>query len=954
MLKLKVTEAVKLIDEPKFNIKNKNHIFKKRGEMNFNNMIKRRDAGVSLITIIFFFVLTPTIFAVTFFSEDFNSVWSTTNPPTGWRISFTGDTSINDWHRKNAYQAPWSANSTPYACLIGSQTTGDSPDSLISSIIDCSNYYDIVLRCSTYFVTFAGSYRASLLGSIDGGLTWAYEIRSYYGQYVPPQLETFELPWAVNQPLLCFAWVFEGDPAGFGQWSLDNVSLTGSVIHDTDIATVKIRRPRNFELPAAIPLRAEFANVGRHTQVNVPVGCEIRHLPDSIIIHRVTDVIPILYPGDTSLHTFSTALLADTGNYIATAWCYGVGDQDRSNDTLRKTFTVGWKDEQGYDDGRRVGDSSWVWERFGWGVRFNPGFYPALVEKVKFHFSVSESLPNRFRIRICDDDGAGTIPKTPLYESGILIAQSGWNSYDLSLDSIVIWDSSFYIFFIQAEGNPLTPCLSYDAARNLQASYWTCYDTSYGQDFFDGDWMIRCVLNYSFEMPRPNPDDFRTVFIGSPEENILVRPPGRTFIPQARIENWGDQPQVNVPVVCSIISISNPAISPYVSIRIVDLNPSSDTILSFRNWSPTFREQGRITVRTLLANDMNPSNDAKVETIFVHRSCFIGQDSSVFDYRWIDSDTTGGPTYSWIDATPPYIWDPLLIGDDQTRWIPLDSSVGFPFRFYDTTFRGLWVSDNGWIRIGPDTGHAPPGYPNNSSIPHSRQPNNTIYVFWDDLIYGPEVGGGGIYFKRVDSAPNRKFVIIYNEVRRKGAGNSDPISFEVFLHENGIITLQYNDVFCSDARYNYGRSATVGIEDINGEYGLQYLYGEGGSYCYYPGNKLSQSRAIKIYSSVIGIERNYPSLIADQPYLKSYPNPFRNKTTIKYSMTKNGNLSLKIYDIGGRLVRNLLDGFQKSGVYTVNWNGSDDFGRKQSAGVYFYRLEREEGPAITKELILLR
>ena len=99
-------------------------------------------------------------------------------------------------------------------------------------------------------------------------------------------------------------------------------------------------------------------------------------------------------------------------------------------------------------------------------------------------------------------------------------------------------------------------------------------------------------------------------------------------------------------------------------------------------------------------------------------------------------------------------------------------------------------------------------------------------------------------------------------------------------------------------------------------------------------------------------ERN--TLDAKHLTLEIYPNPFRKTTTIKYSMTKNGNVSLKVYDVGGRLVRNLYNDFQKSGVYTVNWNGTDDFGRKLPAGVYFYRLERKEGKTETKELIILR
>ena len=788
-------------------------------------------------------------YAVSIFGENFNSFWRTDSPPAGWTISITGDTSTNDWHRKDAFTQPWQDNPTPYACLIGGQITGDAPDSLISPVINCTSYYNIVFRCSTFFSPLGGSYRATIWGSIDSGQTWSYVIRNFTNQNIPAQLLTDNLPWATNESLVRFLWVFEGDPRAFAQWSIDDFSLTGSTVNDTDIATIRINRPRPFELPApnSIPLQATFMNVGRFTKLNIQVNCEIRDLSDSSVTSYVSDIIDSIVYGDSVVHNFSVAPSCTTGLYIATVWCVASNDEDGFNDTLRRVFRVGWLEEQKYDDSISVRDSSFVYERYGWGVKFYNNLYPdqpTFIQSVKFHFSVADTLSNKFRVRICDDDVGGG-PGTPLYESRILRAVSDWNSYDISSDSIAIWDSSFYVFFIQVEGSPLSPKLSHDAERDTEASYWVCYDSVYVQDYTTGDWMIRCVLNYQIEYPRPTADDFRTVFIGNPEENIVVRPPDRTFIPTARIENWGDQPWTDVPVVCSIISLSSPT-TPYFSQMTIDLNPTDDTILMFDPWLPDFRGLARITVRTLLQTDMDPSNDAKEETIFVHGSAFVGQDFSIHDYRWIDSDTMGGPIFSWIDTSDPYYV--ISQGDDQTHSIPLvDSFGGFSFRFYDSTYNWLWVSDNGWIQLVHNAVWAPPGYPNNVSLPDSMEPNNTIYAFWDDLAFGPMYGGGGIFFKKLGAAPNRKFVIIYQDVRRKNAPTSDPITFEVILHENGIITAQYKDVFCSDARYNYGRSASVGTDDSSGTHGLEYLYGEGGAGGYYPGNKINPGLAINLY-----------------------------------------------------------------------------------------------------------
>jgi flagellar hook assembly protein FlgD len=66
-----------------------------------------------------------------------------------------------------------------------------------------------------------------------------------------------------------------------------------------------------------------------------------------------------------------------------------------------------------------------------------------------------------------------------------------------------------------------------------------------------------------------------------------------------------------------------------------------------------------------------------------------------------------------------------------------------------------------------------------------------------------------------------------------------------------------------------------------------------------------------------------------------------------------GNVSLQVYDVTGRTVRTLRNGFQKPGVYTATWNGRDEQGREVPKGVYFYRLD---APGFTdvKKAVLVR
>jgi flagellar hook assembly protein FlgD len=72
-----------------------------------------------------------------------------------------------------------------------------------------------------------------------------------------------------------------------------------------------------------------------------------------------------------------------------------------------------------------------------------------------------------------------------------------------------------------------------------------------------------------------------------------------------------------------------------------------------------------------------------------------------------------------------------------------------------------------------------------------------------------------------------------------------------------------------------------------------------------------------------------------------------------YSIPRECNVTLSIYDITGKLVKILVNELKNSGVYSVNWNGTDDRGRKVGQGVYFYTLETSI-QTFTKKLVLMK
>lgn len=78
------------------------------------------------------------------------------------------------------------------------------------------------------------------------------------------------------------------------------------------------------------------------------------------------------------------------------------------------------------------------------------------------------------------------------------------------------------------------------------------------------------------------------------------------------------------------------------------------------------------------------------------------------------------------------------------------------------------------------------------------------------------------------------------------------------------------------------------------------------------------------------------------------PNPFNPETSIQYSLRDDGNASVRIYSLTGRLVRTLQEGFATRGTYEVRWNGKDERGASLPSGMYFVQVKQGSESSITK------
>jgi hypothetical protein len=86
----------------------------------------------------------------------------------------------------------------------------------------------------------------------------------------------------------------------------------------------------------------------------------------------------------------------------------------------------------------------------------------------------------------------------------------------------------------------------------------------------------------------------------------------------------------------------------------------------------------------------------------------------------------------------------------------------------------------------------------------------------------------------------------------------------------------------------------------------------------------------------------------------SSPNPMGPPgTTISFTVAEPADVTLAVYDAGGRLVRGLMERSRQQGTVSLRWDGLDDQGREAASGVYFYRLTAG-GVTKSRSLVLRR
>lgn len=173
-----------------------------------------------------------------------------------------------------------------------------------------------------------------------------------------------------------------------------------------------------------------------------------------------------------------------------------------------------------------------------------------------------------------------------------------------------------------------------------------------------------------------------------------------------------------------------------------------------------------------------------------------------FGYRWLDSRTSGGPVFRWVDVIAPA--NQLSItGDEQMSDL---MPVGFTFPFYGRQYTRVRVGTNGYLSFGNNG----PAFLN-GGLPTISGPRALVAPLWDDLDFG---AGEKRAYAHFDGA---RFVVTWVDVARFNDPGSR-LTFQAILYPSGEIRFQYLRLA------GQLESATVGIQDSSRTTGLTVAY----------------------------------------------------------------------------------------------------------------------------------
>jgi len=650
-------------------------------------------------------------------------------------------------------------------------------------------------------------------------------------------------------------------------------------------------------------------NRGENDETDVPVALTIYNGADTVYSDTVTDASILV---DT-LDTLNFADFSDTvlGNYT-TSLRYLGGDYLPHNDEISVDLgIVKYPGELYYDDGS-VDDIHIRDAGNAWAVKFVSPRYPVVLDTIKIYFSSYSGSGDRndAYFGIYDDDGPNGLPGTPLLFDSLINRiplLNQWNVIGIKKEGIRIDSGAFYVVYQQYGNYPDAPAMAFNetppVSRNtyyFDGTNWSLWDKT------EEEAMLRVSVSNIFD------NDVGIYSVEAPTKYS----PADSVVPIITVKNYGTNP-ANFDAICTIDASGNIVYADTVPVAGLSYNEMKQ--IEFSPWLPAAVSGQVYNVSFNL--DMIGDGDVSNNTSTFTTTVIFNMDYLVWDP---DPDSSSGPVVDSILKSKGYQGIYLRDITDVESVINEFASI---FIFLGQFHNNYIVNASG----------------KEAAIISNYIPGGNTYLEGGDVWFNPSHTGFNFnpYFG-ITAVSDGSGGSISQSLGIPGAF-TDGMTFTYSGESNWTDFVKTNTTITPGAVMAF----TDGAGDTIGFYRDAGTYKTWGFTAEFSG--LDDSTAPSTKSALLdtimhffGFTKSFAqpnNIVTGINAFKITPNPFLLNTTIRFSVAKKGNVSIKIYDTAGRCVNTLINKPFKEGNYTIKWNGKDDKNSVLPAGIYFSRIK---------------
>ena len=434
---------------------------------------------------------------------------------------------------------------------------------------------------------------------------------------------------------------------------------------------------------------------------------------------------------------------------------------------------------------------------------------PTTINQVGVNFT-SSGLP--FKIGIWDKSGTG-IPGALIWESAIQTTTIG--VFTLPVNPFVAVTDTFYVGVRQV------------GTTNIQFAYQDETPIRPNTFFYTAPTGSTTWLDFAPANPFKFMIEPRLTLANDVGVSSITNPVSTSNIdncglqPQAIISNFGSNDQLSP--FNATFTIKQAGAIVYTDTKQVFLNSGESKALDFTPFSGFLNGNDSAFCYTNLVNDAASNNDTLVNTFTTNNYSYSGATINSGGYQFANSTNCATassfkPTYNWIDETSNEInWGSN--GDDSVLANPI--TLPFAFPYFGGTYTQFWISSNGWISFSNPTLLTAIQQSTAASIITAGGLENYIAALHTDLDVTTSTYSDARTFYGGDAT---QFVITFRHAHAFGS-NTDFISFQIILHPNGNIFIQYNPTETSTPLPTLlTNNSGIGIENSNGTLGMQYRF----------------------------------------------------------------------------------------------------------------------------------